>query len=1054
MADYAYDEHDDAIKPPMEDFDEPAEPAPPKPRQLSKQPLFQTLFAQVIEPGDDVLRDFAAYVVGPLSEYFAVSAAKGGAFFCEKEAAGARNTHRYEHDQTLRAHLINGMLPARRVAQLLKAWGVSRFRRWNETSERLFIAGYMLHDFTKIAGVQDSLKAAGFREMEAPSLRQIPALERIFSEWAARLGLDLFLEPVGGVEAHLHNLIFIACNTQRYNGTIHASGLLPRTDPDPNVYELAADLSRLADLIAYVARTPRDVVANATISRLLRSLSFNLQTGDSHARFVYHHVAENRGVLLNLIHNAALEALTDEGRVPLLFAPSGVVYLERYDAPPMPTPETLIPRIADEIRKKMAEGMAEKRKGVKLSKDGLRTDDSYRDLFDLRSFVRAAPRLTELVRSNAPQYLQKLQDMGYPHGDDLPHYTTDKQDARLRQLAEWASLLEIHYEDRLPEMAQPFRDLVIERWGINDRAGQFETLRTYKPERVEGTGIRYHWYWAAAHALDRQPKDPQATLDWIAALSDELATALPAELPAAAQADETKWRDLADYLGRVLTLGGARTALPAARDELARYSNAKGKRGGAICAVCGEAYTTSKPKETAIAFQPGVYTARVKLNASSNTRSLCSLCALEQLLRQLFMWNLDSGSAVEGQRVRYLAFYPTYFFTPETMRLMQRVYMLLSELRLSESALRRAISDANLGDAAFWQRLEDFMLRPAGGEPSKRVLRYAPEAQATFFMAGFREFREPTDTEAWILPALFALVLPICLDVKVVASESSTPLLLEADELPETVWLEGAHPAVTALLQDSRLRIDYPTKEGEFRRGLMPALARLAAAYMIHLDTEYAPPKENFHRFAPIAHSLMESPLYVFHYLKKQDRDDRPVSAERVRRYIAYAESVFSPKGDNTVSLARKLVTQYRGFYRAKTPLNGNRMRRPLDVVAETLLKADQRLFDTPEALAELAEAELKRFMARVGEGKADGRFPKGVSAAERAAAMRQFSQTFVDEVFIGIFNRDVAALRGKQLNLLSSACESLYEDMQRAEWAERGRDDEDADDATTDATA
>src|SRR5690606_34603768 len=134
--------------------------------------------------------------------------------------------------------------------------------------------------------------------------------------------------------------------------------------------------------------------------------------------------------------------------------------------------------------------------------------------------------------------------------------------------------------------------------------------------------------------------------------------------------------------------------------------------------------------------------------------------------------------------------------------------------------------------------------------PSKRVLRYTPEAQATFFMAGFREFRDPTDTEAWLLPALFALVLPVCLDVKVVASESSIPLLLEADELPETVWLEGAHPAIAALVQDSRLRIDYPeAKPGEFQRGLMPALARLAAAYMIHLDTEYAPPKENFHRF-------------------------------------------------------------------------------------------------------------------------------------------------------------------------------------------------------------
>ena len=362
---------------------------------------------------------------------------------------------------------------------------------------------------------------------------------------------------------------------------------------------------------------------------------------------------------------------------------------------------------------------------------------------------------------------------------------------------------------------------------------------------------------------------------------------------------------------------------------------------------------------------------------------------------------------------------------------MQHVYANLTDVRLSELSLRRAIADANLRDPKFWQRLDAFLLRAPDADPSKRVLRYIPELHPTFFMVGFREFRDPSDTESWILPALFTLVLPVCLDVKVVASESSTPLLVEADELPETVWLEGAHPAITDLLQASRLRID----------SLMPALARLAAAYLIHLDTEYAPPKENFHRFAPIAHTLMESPLYVFYYLKRQERDEHPVGIERVRRYVSYAESIFSQEGDQTMTLARKLVEEYRGFYRAKTPLNGNRMRRPLDVVAETLLKADQRLFDTPEALTELAEAELKRFMARVGEGKADGRFPAGVKRDERERAMHQFSETFVNDVFIGIFSGDVAALRGKQLNLLSSTCESLYEVMQRDEWAARGQD-------------
>ncbi|HLU12306.1 MAG TPA: hypothetical protein VK003_21690, partial [Oceanobacillus sp.] len=138
---------------------------PPPPKTLADQPMFQTLFAQSIDPTDDengVLADFAQYVVGPLSYYFGMKAAKGGAFFRQKEQEGASNTERYSRDQTLRAHLINGMLPARRIARLLHRWGAQPMRDWDETVERLFIAGYMMHDFLKIPEAQAALRQAGF----------------------------------------------------------------------------------------------------------------------------------------------------------------------------------------------------------------------------------------------------------------------------------------------------------------------------------------------------------------------------------------------------------------------------------------------------------------------------------------------------------------------------------------------------------------------------------------------------------------------------------------------------------------------------------------------------------------------------------------------------------------------------------------------------------------------------------------------------------------------------------------------------------------------------
>lgn len=143
------------------------------------------------------------------------------------------------------------------------------------------------------------------------------------------------------------------------------------------------------------------------------------------------------------------------------------------------------------------------------------------------------------------------------------------------------------------------------------------------------------------------------------------------------------------------------------------------------------------------------------------------------------------------------------------------------------------------------------------------------------------------------------------------------------------------------------------------------------------------------------------------------------------------------------MSLARDLVTHYRKFYRAKNNKNANSVLRPLSVVADALLIADPRLYPDAESLTELAFGELAKFMDRVGKGQADGRFPKGVHPSEREAGMREFSAVFVENLFIGIFNKDVAALRGKQLNLFRDTCEALYRQMQVEEWTARDKDAE-----------
>lgn len=1069
-----------------------------------REPLLSTLFKQMLTADDRAtgtpLADFVQHVLTPLTNYLGTATAKGGAEFIrqymEKIAAAqqAGRTYRdpegFSHDQTMRAHLLNGLLPALRIADQLKTWRVPIFYDWTDETQRLFIAGYVLHDYAKLPRVKTLFADAGIRDWGTPEPGRIPILRQIFTQLCADLNLTALLEPIGGAAAYVDDLLFIAHNTQVKNETARLPSLLPDKRSRSNVHTLAALVSTLADRMAYLGRTPRELVSSPPIRAALEKLCFDDRLpGHYTARFTYHHVADNRGVLLNLLHEAVQAALTHELRVPLLFAPSGIVYLERYDAPPLPTPDALIPAIVQDIRSKAGTQLLKAGKGARRGNVNLQIDDSYNDYFDLPALIRASPMIAQKhIRSNkSAARLAPLLENGWPGSANLPPLPSDKTDARLDQIAEWAGLLEVQLRDRLSDPNLDLAAWLLPQLGIGDLVDEFRALEADPGARRAG-GIKYWWFWAAAHVLDRQPLAPDAVLTLLTHVADALAAALPADLPPKARINETKWRDLADYVGRVLTLGGAKTAVVPA-DEIGRYSRAK-QRSGAVCALCGDTYAVTQPNETAVAFQPGVYTARIKLGGSDSSRSLCSICALEQLLRQLFVLNLDTGRDVEGQRVRYLSFYPSYFFTPETLGVLRLLYSQLQDLRLGNGDLRRELAAALTNETAVreflegkdtpppvvapetWTQLQAFMLKAPDAAPSKRVLRYDTSVGGTFFMIGLRNFDKVSDTQAWALPTFMAGVLALALDLKVVASEGSIPLMTEADELTETLWLDGVHPAMRAVIDAGRTTPGAHLHVDE----IVPALTRLTAAYLIHLDTEFNGRDEQWQRFPPLAHSLAESPLAVFHYLLKQEREDadhKPLNRERIQRYLSYAlyfrfrgkqltkELEQSSENDeergDAMSIARKLVTLYRGFYRADNFKNSNSVLRPLNVVADAVLSASAipGYRRDPELLGEIAYGELYKFMDRVGKGLADGRYPKGISAADRDAAMRKFCAVFIEELFDKTYNGDAAALRGKPINLLKNACEVIYRQFQYDEWAARGQTvDADTDPDAADADA
>ncbi|GAB4459580.1 MAG: hypothetical protein Kow0070_14720 [Anaerolineales bacterium] len=1020
-----WNEEADGEIPPPEEKEQPA--------RIAEEPLLVALMREVVEkrwPGDEVMRDFVNRVLQPLSEELGHKAAKGGAFAAQHLAEGREGAERYAADQSLRAHLLNGLLPTLHVARLLKGWGAPQFRAYDDAMRRVFIAGYILHDYLKLPDVEKQLEAAGFRHDSAVGAAQMPTLESIFRAWCARLGLEAFLKPVGGVENVLHDLIYIASNTQVRWGTLRNLSLLKRLTLNPTQLDLAEQLSRLSDLLAYVIQTPPQAMT-PKIQSEINTLSGGL------ARLTYHHVSENRGVLTNFIHNATLAALTHEYRQPLLYAPSGVIYLEhKKNAPPLPEKTQVIEGVVAKIKEVVGKRLATSKTGIKRDGKGMKYAAYYWLFFDLPQFIQIGVEATfKVINENKkPSASKRFEKMVSGAWMDS-HVDLDLPDSiRVDQLAEWCYLAEKQIAEALPDFDTGA--FLLQEMGLSALEDDFRAV----PRDNRAGGVGYHWYFAAGHFIKRNPGlAPAEVEDKARQMAKRLADTVSSHIIQNTTGTYTDWDDLRTYIERTLTLGGeAKSDLRAAlQTELHRYSNAKRKGRGTtqICALCSSPYRVDKQREAAVLFAPQVYTNKKLLDGSDAIRDICSICSMEMMIRQILMnRSAASGGDFEGRRVRYLFLYPVYFFTPETLEVIRRTHDSLK--RVSFTELMRQLNQKGSMDfsPATLQRLQEFMLEAQASDPeSDRYvrLRFPENEPVTFYFLGVPPpTRDPKDAEAWVHPALLSLLLPLMLDVKVVASESSLPLMLEANEIHETVFFDAPHAAIQYLIQKPRLNVDE----------ILPTLQRMMAAYFIHVDANAAQGAGGFdYRWQDIpaaARLLAQSPLYAFHYLKKWQRKQKMDSLPtgKAAQYLAYSEYLSGDKA--MTNHAQKLVELYRQFYRAKR-WNSNSILQPVSKTARAILDADSRLFGDPQALTDAVYGSLHNFIERAY--KEQLAFPpKGSTRDGQQEAMRQFARFFVQEIFFGVFRGDKSALRGKQLNLLKNACEVIYLDEAAKDRAER----------------
>jgi CRISPR-associated protein Csc3 len=1043
---------------------------------LTLKLLREAIHAQ--NPNDWVMADFAEYVLPNILRLAIGVTAKGGKFFDEidqqREAKGKERVRRDNAaDQSLNTHLLNGLFPANLIERRLEKLDTTIRRVVREVERRLVIAGFILHDFEKFPDVPQNCRKLPIEEHR-----------KIIDEKIRHLGLDYFINP-GNPEAYreyIDDLLCMAYNAQRRwdtNWNFSEYGLNPVLR-DRTLRSLS-DLTCLADSLASIVKHPQDA-EHPRLKEIIHSLS------DGQLKFTYHRIAENRGVLTNVVNNALIQAHTsfntDEHTYyePLLYLPTGVIYLASRNAPPIAV-EDVPDRVINNIKSLCAGQLRLRQTGFGRDGKGMKYAEYYNLFFDESGLMQVALDATlRILNSNKASVAQsrsenlvKFQQQGVlPAGYDFKFI----DDIRIDQLAEFSDLVSRKIwgekvnrleaarkkDKKLPEI--PHLDLsykVAEFWNLKECLPQIRAIQrineSLKDHKLRGNtgGVPYEWYYLAAKYLEHHPgiEDVRETCERVITYLKSLIEPIISQykLP-------DGWDDLRLWVKRVVMLPGnnqapdMKTQVETFLDELSNYNAAKksGRGRQLICSISHSAYTVSEQMESAVLFTPQVYTNKQMLGGSNAKRNISSIAGVEMMLRQILMNQTQAvGKRFEDGKYRYLYFYPTYYFTPETNKFLQKAYTGIAQTRFDTSIRNHFINKDLKADLRRerYQSVDAFLIDEDLQNKKDRTfkLSYPEDQPLTFYFMALPPGRDSTDTESWVMPSWLAFAFPMILDVKTVVSESPIPPFNDGAEFEESVFLDSAPHAFRTLLGRDRFRLDY-ILEGWEENGIQyPApLNVLTAAYAIHLDVNARQGKSgydaNWGKFTELAKDFETSPLYVFSYLNRWVRNQGVETAriEKIRLYAYQFYPCFDPYTkynpnseefivgeESSLNHPKKLTELYRQFYRANKRYNpkSNAVLKPIDIAAETILKAELSVFQG-ETLVTAVAAEVFKLMDRVHSSTAEGRWVLSKREQERQAVL-DFARYFVVEVFEKSFAGDRARLAGRQLNLIRDTCEFLY---------------------------
>ena len=933
------------------------------------------LLKNAVDPADFVLTDYVDKVVPQMLEEYTLQPAKG--------STGANGNIKWakKHDQSMLAHILNGIFPTLTIVRTAK-------QPLSELEERLYLIAYSFHDLDKLVGIQD---------LSVSNAEKSEQFYAYLDEWSSKLHFDEFCPDY---EEYRGDIAYLILNTQkRYGVNLNLQNFDLRLPGRRRQY--LREMCTASDLIAYFLKNPSGFKEQANVRESLTQIS------SGKLEFAYHKLAENRGMITNVINNALLRISRDRlGWKPFLFFPTGVTYLRERSGE-----NTILPthdEIAEDTEKQLIAYCAERLEvnlnGFTRDGKGFKFPDYYYDFFQIPQLLKliGVGCFRVLHENKSPsagkrrQKMLQLQESG-----DIPaDVSLDfEDDMRVDQLAEYLYEIEKHVgavTSREVVSAEIVRFLDMQEYQTG-----FDTI----PRDNRAGGVPLHWYFLAGKYL---MKNRGLDLNQMEGLFSEIANKVVETFEVDIknhEAEKEGFDVLREYVQQVIDINGHGDIEHNFGAELDRYTNTKkkGRGSNAGCSLCSSPFDTKKQRDTSVIFSNQVYSNKNLLNSSLLVRGICELCEVEMMLRQIMIRSKLNlvGGRYDDVKIKWLYLYPSYFFTTETAKFVGDMYHRLKNLNFFNvrKALHKgmAVSDfINLDEMIIDSEIpdpdDDYLLK----------MEFDTNDLGTFYFCGMPTLgKNPTDTESWALPTFIALLMPLVFNAKVVVTESQIPIYHSSEEWKETVVLDAPHSFARHILKQDKLRIDE----------IEPALRKVAASYDINIDVFQKDRSPQWQHLNEIARNIDTDPLYVFHYLevfrRKQGWDSFPKQRDGEpsipERYI----QVYHHIGGDKMSLIEEVANRCFKFY-SPNNFRPNSVLKVVTLVEDVIVNSEPKICS--EDLNYQAIGEVSNLMQRVRSSRARGyaRLP----VAEEASAIREFVEHFYHAVFVEYYEGERGLLR------------------------------------------